>query len=70
MDAHLEPNRRIILHFSVLKKFLFIYLFIWPHWVFTVVSGLSLVEAVGLLCRGVASLALKCGGFRSCGAQA
>lgn len=48
VDAYLEPNRRIILYFSVFIKKI-TYLFIWLTWVFIAVSGLSLVKAVGLL---------------------
>ena len=61
---------------------LFIYLFIWPHWVFVVAHGLSLVVVSGgyssLQCAGFSlqwllllrSMGSRRAGFSSCGTQA
>ena len=51
-----------------LKKFIYLFIYFWPRWVFVAVRGLSLVAASGATLH-CGARAYRCGGF-SCGAWA
>ena len=55
MDAYLEPNRRLILYFSVFFFLIYFFFFFWLHWVFIALCGLSLVAE----CRGYSVVAAR-----------